>query len=152
MNKKSVILGIVIVLVTCLTTGCLFYNYLEPTDFKDQFSARGYKVEKTSQENSKAEYISKATKDDVPYEVYYYQYKNEKDAKAAYKEFKNNLSSIITSDSKDTEAKSSVLSKYICKSDKEYIVISRVKDTLIYVSTTVDYEKSVNEILEDLKY
>lgn len=152
MNKKSVLLGIVIIFVTCLTTGCIFYNYLEPSDFKDQFSARGYTVEKTEQENTKATYISKATKEDVPYEVYYYQYKSESDAKEAYKEFKKNLSNIITSDSKDTESKSSVLSKYICKSDNEYIVISRVKDTLIYVSTTVEYEKSVNEILEDLEY
>lgn len=152
MNKKSVILGLIIVLVTCLTTGCIFYNYLEPDDFKDQFGARGYTVEKTTVDGSKAEYISKATKEDVPYEIYYYKYKSEKDAKSAYKEFKNNLTNIITSDSNDQEAKSSVLAKYICKSDNEYIVISRVKDTLIYVSTTVEYEKSINEILEDLDY
>lgn len=152
MNKKSVLLGIIIVLVTCLTTGCIFYNYLEPKDFKEQFSARGYTVEKIDKADYEADYISKATKEDVPYEVLYYQFATESDAKKAYKEYKSNLSNIITSDSKDVESKSSVLSKYVCKSDKEYIIISRVKNSLIYISTTVEYENEINDILTDIKY
>lgn len=152
MNKKSILLGIVIIVVTCLTTGCIFYNYLEPTDFKEQFSARGYTVEKIEKADYEAKYISKATKEDVPYEVLYYQFGSEADAKKAYKSYKENLSNIITSDSSDVESKSSVLAKYECKSEKEYIIISRVKDTLIYVSTTVDYEKEIDDILEDIKY
>lgn len=152
MNKKSVILGVIIVLVTCLTTGCIFYNYLEPKDFKEQFSARGYTVEKIEEADYEADYISRATKEDVPYEVLYYQFDTETDAKKAYKDYKKNLSNVITSDSKDVESKSSVLSKYVCKSDKEYIIISRVKNSLIYISSTVEYENEINEILEDIKY
>ena len=152
MNKKSILLGLIIIVVTCLTTGCLFYNYLEPNDFKEQFSARGYTVEKIDKADYEADYISKATKEDVPYEVLYYQFESESDAKKAYKSYKENLSNIITSDSSDVESKSSVLSKYECKSDNEYIIISRVKDTLIYVSTTVEYEKELDDILEDIRY
>ena len=77
MNKKSILLGIVIIIVTCLTTGCIFYNYLEPKDFKEQFSARGYTVEKIEKADYDAEYISKATKEDVPYEVLYYEFATE---------------------------------------------------------------------------
>ena len=152
MNKKSILLGIVIIFVTCLTTGCIFYNYLEPKDFKEQFSARGYTVEKIEKADYEAEYISKATKEDVPYEVLYYEFATESDAKKAYKGYKNNLSNVITSDSKDVESKSSVLSKYVCKSDNEYIIISRVKNSLIYISSTIEYESEINDILDDIKY
>lgn len=152
MNKKSVIFGILIILVTCLTTGCLFYNYLEPADFKDQFSARGYTVNKVDKADYEAKYISKATKEDVPFEVIYYQFDNEADAKKAYKNYKTNLSNVITSDSKDTESNGAVLSKYVCKSEKEYIIISRVKDSLIYINGTVDYQNDIDEILEDIQY
>ena len=70
----------------------------------------------------------------------------------AYKDYKNNLGNVITSDSKDVESKSSVLSKYVCKSDNEYIIISRVKNSLIYISTTIEYESEINDILDDIKY
>lgn len=152
MNKKSVLLGVLLIVVTCLTTGCLFYNYLEPTDFKEQFSARGYTVEQIESADYEADYISKATKEDVPFEVIYYQFGNESDAKSAYKGYKENLKNVITSDSNDKESKSAVLSKYECKTDNEYIIISRVKDTLIYISSTVDYQDQIDEILKDIKY
>lgn len=152
MNKKSIVLGLLIIVVSCLTTGCLFYNYLEPGDFKDQFSARGYTVTKVDEADYEAKYISKATKEDVPYEVLYYQFDNEKDAKKAYKDYKDNLSNLITTNSKDTESNGAVLSKYVCKSENEYIIISRVKDTLIFINTTKDYQNEVDEILEDIQY
>lgn len=152
MNKKSVLLGVLIVLVTCLTTGCIFYNYVDPTEFKEQFSARGYTVEKIDKADYEADYISKATKEDVPYEVLYYEFATDADAKKAYKSYKDSLPNLITTDSKDTETTGNVVSKYICKSDNEYIVISRVKNSLIFVNTTLDYQNEIDEILEDIEY
>lgn len=152
MNKKSVLLGVLIVLVTCLTTGCIFYNYVDPTEFKEQFSARGYTVEKIDKADYEADYISKATKEDVSYEVLYYEFATDADAKKAYKSYKDSLPNLITTDSKDTETTGNVVSKYICKSDNEYIVISRVKNSLIFVNTTLDYQNEIDEILEDIEY
>lgn len=152
MNKKSVLLGVLIVVVTCLTTGCIFYNYVDPTEFKEQFSARGYTVEKIDKADYEAEYISKATKEDVPYEIIYYEFATDADAKKAYKSYKDSLPNLITSDSKDTETTGNVISKYICKSDNEYIVISRVKNSLIFINTTLDYQSEIDEILEDIEY
>ena len=44
MNKKSILLGILILITVFLTTGCIFYNLLDSKDFKDQFTAIGYTI------------------------------------------------------------------------------------------------------------
>ena len=44
-NNKSIILGILIIILVCIiTVGCGFYNLLKPKDFKEHFGALGYTI------------------------------------------------------------------------------------------------------------
>ena len=152
-KDKSIIWGILIIIAVVLLTGCeLFYNLVDTKEFKEHFGALGYTVS----EDEEGLYDSKsylvATKEDVPYKVEYYEFDEEVDAKKAFESYKKNLGSYIKTDSKDKETKGAVFTKRVAVSEEEYIVISRVKNTLIFIAGTNDYADEIDTLLEDIKY
>lgn len=153
MNKKSILLGVILLVAVFLTTGCIFYNVLDKDDFKDHFTALGYTVTDTEvpKYDTGKTYLV-ATKEDVPYKVEYYEFDTEVNAKKVYEKYKKAIVEYITSDSKDQEVKGAVFSKTTSNSEKEYIVISRVKNTLIFIASTQDYKTEINNLLDEIKY
>ena len=152
-SKKSVILGLFILVgVVVLTSGCVFYNLLKADDFKKHFGALGYTISDTETAEYESETYLEATKEDVPYKISYYEFSSEIEAKKVYEKYKKNIVSYITSDSKNQETTGAVFAKTVAVSDNEYIVISRVKNTLIFIAGTNDYSKAIDKILEDVKY
>jgi len=153
MKNKSVILGIlIIVVVSLMTTGCGFYNLLETQEFKDHFGALGY----TTTDSEEGKYESKtyvvATKEDMPFKIEYYEFENDVEAKKVYKKFKDSIVDYITTDSKNLETTGAVFSKTVAESENEYIVMSRVKNTLIFIAGTVEIKEEIDTLLEDIKY
>lgn len=153
MKNKSVILGIIIiVVVSLLTTGCIFYNVLDTSEFKEHFGALGY----TTTDTEKGLYESKtyivASKSDVPYKIEYYEFNDEIEAKKVYKKYKDSIADYITSESKNLETTGAVFSRTIAESDNEYIAICRVKNTLIFIVGTQDFQSEIEKLLEDIKY
>ena len=93
-----------------------------------------------------------ASKDDQEYKILYYEFDKEVDAKKAYQDYKENISDYITSTSQNQEKTGAVFSKITAVSEKEYIVISRVKNTLIFIAGTNDVSKDIDKILDDIRY
>lgn len=152
MKNKSVILGFLMIVVVCLATGCGFYNLLEANEFKDQFGALGYTVSNSEEAAYKTDTYLVATKEDVPYKIEYYEFKEELEAKKVYEKYKDNIVDYITSNSQNKETTGAVFAKTIAVSDNEYIVISRVKNTLIFIAGTKDYANEIDKLLEDIDY
>ena len=151
-SKHSIIIGIIIVIGVCiLATGCGFKS-ISASEFKDHFGALGYTVSETEKGLYESNSYRVATKDDVPFKIEYYEFANETDAKKVYKNYKDDLPNYITTNSKDTETKGAVITKYVAVSDNEYIVISRVKKTLIFIAGTNEYSKEIDKLLEDIGY
>lgn len=153
MKNKSIILGIIIiVVVSLLTTGCIFYNVLDANEFKEHFGALGY----TTSDTEKGLYESKiyvvASKSDVPYKIEYYEFNDEIEAKKVYKKYKDSIADYITSESKNLETTGAVFSRTIAESENEYIAICRVKNTLIFIASTQEFQPEIEKILEDIKY
>ena len=153
MKNKSVILGIlIIVVVSLMTTGCGFYNLLETQEFKEHFGALGY----TTTDSEEGKYESKtyvvATKEDMPFKIEYYEFENEVEAKKVYKKYKDRIVDYITTDSKNRETTGAVFSKTVAQSEQEYLVMSRVKNTFIFIEGTVEYKDEIDTLLEDIKY
>lgn len=152
MKNKSVILGVLIIVMVSLLTGCVFYNVLDSKEFKEHFKELGYEITDTEKGKYEADTYLVATKSDVPYKVEYYEFKDEVEAKKVYKKYTDSIVDYITSDSKDTETTGAVIAKTVAVSDKEYIVISRVKNTLIFIAGTNEYSKEIDAFLKDIKY
>lgn len=153
MQKKSIILGIIIiVVVSILTTGCGFYNVLTTEEFKEHFGALGY----TTTDTEKGLYESKsyvvASKEDVPYKIEYYEFNEEIEAKKVYEKYKGSISDYITSESKNLQTTGAVFTRVIAESEKEYIAICRVKNTLIFIAGTQEFQSEIEKLLEDIKY
>ncbi len=153
MNKKSVILGSIILLVVIFTTGCVFYNVLKVDDFKNHFTALGFTISdaETPKYDTGKTYLV-ASKEDVPYKVEYYEFDTEVEAKKVYEKYKKSIADYITSDSKNHETTGSVFSKTTADSEKEYLVMSRVKNTLLFIAGTQDYKTEIDNMLKDIKY
>lgn len=152
-SNKSIILGIVIILVVIfITTGCGFYNLVEAGEFKDHFGALGYSVSETETPIYEADTYLVATKSDVPFKIEYYEFDEEVEAKKVYKKYTDNTAHYITSDSKNTETTGAVFTKFVAVSTKEYIVVSRVKNTLIFIAGTNEYANEINELLKNIDY
>ena len=152
-NNKSIILGIIIIILVCIiTVGCSFYDAIEPKDFKEHFGALGYTISETETPKYTTDTYLVASKDDVPFNIEYYEFKDESDAKKIYKKYKDSISDYITSDSKNKETTKGGISKIVALSDNEYIVISRVKNTLIFIASTKDYKEEIDTLLKNIKY
>ena len=153
MNKKSVLLGFIILVVVVFTTGCVFYNVLKANDFKDHFTALGYTIldTETPKYDTGKTYLV-ASKEDVPYKVEYYEFETEVEAKKVYEKYKKSIADYITSDSKNHEVTGAVFSKTTADSEKEYLVISRVKNTLLFIAGTQDYKTEIDNLLKEIKY
>lgn len=153
MNKKSVLLGIIILIAVVFTTGCVFYNVLKVSDFKDHFTALGYTISETETpkfDTGKTYLV--ASKEDIPYKIEYYEFDNEVEAKKVYEKYKKSIVDYITSDSKNHETTGAVFSKTTADSEKEYLVMSRVKNTLIFIAGTQDYKVEIDKLLKEIKY
>lgn len=153
MKNKSVILGIIIIVVVCLvTTGCMFYNLLDTQEFKDHFGALGYTVTDSDEGLYESNSYVVATKEDVPYKIEYYEFEDEISTKKAYEKQIDAIANYITSDSENKRTDGAVFSKTVAVSEKEYIIISRVKNTMIFIAGTKEYQQEIDNFLEDIKY
>lgn len=152
-KDKSIWLGIIIIVIVILaTTGCVFYNVLKPEDFKSQFSAVGYTISDKETSEYEAKTYLVASKEDVPFKIEYYEFDNEVDSKKVYEKYKKNIVNYIKTNSKNKETTGAVFAKTIAVSDEEYIVISRVKNTLIFIAGTKEFQSEIDKLLENVKY
>ena len=153
MKNKSVLVGLVgIVLICVITTGCIFYNVLNASEFKEHFEDLGFTISDSEEGKYESETYYVASSEDKTYKVEYYAFDTEVNAKKAYQNFKENIASYITSTSQNHETSGAVFTKIVAKSDNEYIVISRVKNTLIFIAGTNDVSDDIDKILEDIRY
>lgn len=152
MKNKSVLFGILIIVLVSFATGCVFYNLIDSEEFKNHFGALGYTVSNTEEAKYEADTYLVASKDDVPFKIEYYEFKDDTEAQKVYKKYKDSIVDYITTDSKNEETKGAVFTKTTAVSENEYIVISRVKNTLIFIAGTNDYAKEIDDLLEDIKY
>lgn len=152
MNKKSVLLGLVIVFIVTLATGCLFYKALDGSEFKNHFGELGYTISDSEEAKYEAKTYLVASKEDLPFKIEYYEFKDEVEAKKVTKKFQDTIGDYITTDSKNQTTTGAQITKTVAVSEKEYIVISRVKNTVIFIAGLNEYDDEINKLLEDIKY
>ncbi len=149
MKLKKVILVLVISL---LTVGCSFFKMIDSKEFGEHFEALGYKIDNSAEALYDAKTYLVATKEDVPYKIEYYEFENDVDAKKVYKNYYDRIADYITSTSKNQEQSGNLMNKTVAVSEKEYIVISRVRESLIFIAGTNDYANEINDLLTDIGY
>ena len=156
-ERVGIILGvfIIVIVIIATTAGCGFYNVLNADDFQKEWGAIGYTVTSDVESEYKDYKITKymeASKDDVPFTISFYELDDEKEAQKLYKTYKDNLANYLTTSSKNKETTGAVFAKTVAVSDNEYIVISRVKNTIIFIPGLKDFKTTINDMLDHVQY
>ena len=152
MKNKSVLLGILIIIVVIFATGCMF-DYLKAQDFKEHFGALGYTIsDKEEPKYDTGNSYLVATKEDMPFKIEYYEFDEEVEAKKAYEKYKDDIVKYITKSTKNKEVYGNFYKKTVAESEADYIVISRVKNSLIFIDAENAYKAEIDKLLEDIEY
>ena len=151
-SKKSIIIGILIILIVSFATGCGFKSALSTDEFKEHMGALGYTINDTKEGGYESKSYVVASKSDLPYEIEYYEFEEEIDAKKTFKKCEDNLATYLTSSSENLKTTSALFSRFTAKSEKEYIVFVRVKNTVIFIAGTNEYQEEIDSLLEEINY
>lgn len=162
MNKKKtfIIIGIVItVIIVLIAVVFLFLNKakksISVTDFKNKMEAKNYIVEDLSSEfngyeNINSVYIAVSSDNDKQFE--FATMNSESDAESLFNENKDLLQSEKTDSAIETSENGKNYDKYDLITDDNYIVVSRIDNTMIYVDTSSENKEIIQLILKELGY
>lgn len=149
---KRLAFTLTLIIICFIATGCIIKKPITGEAFKKQFAALGYEVIEDQDANYRSNKFMKATKEDVPFEVLFYEFDSEIDSKKTYEKYKSNIINYVTSNTTNTETTSAVFSKMVVESQKEYIIISRIKNTLVFVNSSIDFKDEVLSVIKNIHY
>lgn len=113
----------------------------------------GYQIVDATEQFDKdlVDSVSLAVKDDK-YQIEFFDFKSENDAIYSYnlneKKFEDRKEAV----SSYSSVKMGNHASYKLTTGGQYLVVSRIGDTLIYIDTTTDYKDEINDILKELGY
>ncbi len=159
--KKSVIIAIIAVVILVVIGGVIFVNLnkekasITASSFYTTMSQKGYSVQDSTSQYSEYDYVKQvyiAVSKDYSYQIEFYELLDDSYATSFY----NNNKSIFESSKGNASAETSVggknYSKYTLSSNGQYMVVSKINNTVIYVKVDDDYKNTVKDILEELGY
>ena len=159
--KKPVIILLVIVAILAIILGVVFINLntektsITASNFKNLMQQKGYTVSDANSQFSDYDYIQQvyiAADSNYNYQIEFYELSDDSYATRFY----NNNKSIFESSKGNASAETSVdlknYSKYTLSSNGNYMVISRIDNTVIYVDVDDNYKDNVKDILNELGY
>lgn len=113
----------------------LFNNSFSVTDVTSQM------------EDKSISYVASAN--NGRFQIEYYVFVNEEDAKKAYK---NNKESFESYKTKGKEKAKESYEKYTQQLSDTYNLIIRVDNTLLYSSVNIEYKRDLNKVIKELGY
>ena len=125
---------------------------LNKDEFNKHFNSLGYTISDKEEAKYETDTYLVASKSDVPFKIEYYEFKSDVEAKEVYKKYKDSIADYITTSSKNQETKGQVFARIVAVSTDEYIVMSQVKNTLIFIAGTNEYKNIIDTLLKDIKY
>lgn len=152
MKKKILALFILGVLLFTVT-GCLDKKAITTEQFKKIAEKNNLIVTDVKNQFADFDYVYEATVAVSPegYQIEFYVLSDVTNAQGMYTKNKNRF------ESEDTSSKKSVVNlnnytKYTQQTKESYKVLSRIDNTMIYVSESVKNKDKINKILKELGY
>ena len=152
MNKFKML---ILLTVSVLLTGCGLKEK-EPIDdeiFNKIMTNEGFKVVDVEQQFEQYGYFEDsyvATNNN--YQIEFYELENDRYAIEFYNTNKNIFENQKGGTYVDSHIDLDKVNKYTLTTDKEYKVISRIEDTVVYLNVDKKYKEEVNNILGKLGY
>ena len=156
-NKKYLVaLSIFIILIMITCTGCGDKNSIAATDFVSTMESNNYYIKDVSDQYAKYELFVDATLAVNPtneYQIEFYTFTNETDAKNSYDTTKQNqYDSLEDSSSSNVSVDINNYSKCSFTTTTVYFYMCRIDNTMIYVKAPVAYKDEIQKIIDKLGY
>ncbi len=147
---KKILKFLVVIAILVTLCGCGKKEALTDKELKDKLSNMGFNLHDITDSMEDSNISVVRTANNRKYQIEYYVFKSADTAKTAYE---NNMKMFEENKKYKGKKKSNDnYNKYIQKTDDYYNVITRIDNTLIYVSVNIDYKNDVNKVLNKLGY
>lgn len=165
MKKKVlfIVLGVVLFFLIVGTIGVMAIinmankqkTPITSSDFKTTMESKGYVVTDATSQFSGYDYVKKvyvAQSSDASYQIEFYQMSDESYAATFYSNNKSIFASSAGTSTGNTEFSGKNYSKYSLTSNGKYQYISRIDNTVVYLSVDSSYVDNAKDIVKKLGY
>ena len=143
-------------MLLCLMTGCGSKDPVSTVDFEYLATQKGYIVEDATDLFAPYDYINFATlaaAQDKSFQIEFYELTDEAFASSFYSSNKNNLLMMKSADAIESNDSGSNYDVFRLESASGFMMIERVKNTVVYVDRTdISNKAQIEGFLKELKY
>lgn len=165
--KKSVIITIIICVVTLILLVGIGGFFLVKTvlnqekdpitveEFKSTMQNKGYIIIDAKEQFDEYEYIKDAyiaMTDDGEYQIEFYKMSDEKNATNFFEHNKSRFESSASSPESKSYINMNKYAKCTILANGDYMVVSRIKDTVIYLNVDASYKDQIKDLLKEIGY
>ena len=149
---KKILSGVLCFMLVLVLTGCANKKKIDGEKFKEIMGEKKFTVVETgnNEDNSDIAYI--AQDENGRYQIEFYTLSSIDNAKSKFKSYKDAINNENTSNRKTNNISTSKYEKYTLETSKIYYVISRIEDTMIFLTVDPEYKSEVNKIIKELGY
>lgn len=150
--KRKILLIFSLFSILLTLTGCGDKTATSTSDFTSTMEGKDFTVQDATDQFEKdvVEEVTIALNEN--YQIEFYNTPDESKAISAFNHNKGTFESASSSGKVETNVSIGNHSKYTLKSGGQYMVISRIDDTFIYLNVDEKYESEIDDILDDLDY
>lgn len=147
---KAVLSAFMCLAVLVLFTGCKDKTVITIDDFKSKMEDKGYVTTVGDDSSSDLYTYCEAAKDE-DYSVVFFDFKELEEAKKAFDEAKSSVDEASVKIGA-VSVSAANYSKYSLTADGEYIVLTRVEKTMLWVQADKQYKSEIKDIIDELGY
>lgn len=163
MKKGTPILIVALIIFFALTVGGIFLAFKiassKTTLTQDQFISKlenkGFLANDDSEQFMQYDYITSvavASPSDLSYQIQFFTFLDESYAQKFYETNKSTFSRLASSDSPSVRTSGTGFDKFTVTTSNEFMEVSRIQNTCIYLKVDKAYKDDVKKALKSLGY
>lgn len=163
MKKGTPILIVALIIFLALTVGGIFLAFkiasskttLTQDQFISKLESKGFLANDDSEQFMQYDYITSvavASPSDLSYQIQFFTFLDESYAQKFYETNKSTFSRSASSDSPSVRASGTGFDKFTVTTSNEFMEISRIQNTCIYLKVDKAYKDDVKKVLKSLGY
>lgn len=154
MNKNKVLLGIVCLLVLFTLTGCFNKTAITKYGFVTKAESNDYEIFDVSEQYASYDFVETATiaKKSNDWQVEFYELDDDESAIGMFNENKTIFEQQKESVNNESTTSANNYVTYTLITNNNYMYLSQVDNTLLYINVQKEYKAEVQKFVEALGY
>ena len=160
-SVKIVIIASIILAIVAIVAVCILFMSskdkisLKADEFKSTMEEKGYSLIDATEQFLGIDEVQKvylAVNSDYKYQMEFYEISDVPTATNFYNNYKSVIEAAKGDISVETNVEMKNYAKYTLTSNEQYMVISRIDNTAIYIVVEEEYKEEVENVLKEIGY